>query len=222
MTRKDWAFDVREHVENIYAPALAFTADDDQQYEGQITGWIGHENGTTTRAVVIPRGVGPENAARFKRWVTVPRGHWQSMGHRPLGWRAFVLMIGLLPDGDPWWSALYDEALLQPEFAEDKGGFYRFDPGLTQPALIKDWDKDRPADPPKPSVLETLSVYLCTGCRGLFDFAPDDPALMGTCPVCGDDSPLFVFDRTSPPVHPAARAEWDARAEAPLLAMTGK
>lgn len=204
----DWAFDVTEHVVAHHAKSIGFTPDDRQWYPDRTTGTL--ESGG--RAVVIPKGVGPDNAARYRRWVTLPSSHWQSMSARPSGWRAFVLMVGLLPDGQPWWSSLYDEQLLLSvrDHSENMGGFYRFDPHLAATALVSEWDKDKPTEP-RADVMGTITVYLCPSCRLLADFAPEDPAVHGTCPSCGDDSPLFVFDRVSPGVSAEERAAWEAR-----------
>lgn len=151
MATTDWAFDMLAHIKERYAAVLGFTPDDHQRYPDRITG-----NAVSGRTVIIPKAVGSENAGRFRRWVTLPVGHWQNITARPLGWRYLVLMVGLLPDGEPWWSALYEESMLAEvrDHSEDKGGFYRFDPGLTGRALIADWDKDRPEQLPVPEAEE--------------------------------------------------------------------
>lgn len=153
MARTDWAFDVQGHFEQYYADSLGFVPDEEQQYVlDRITGTIyGVTSGNPdVRGVVIPRAVGFDNADRFRRWVTVDKTHWGAMTARPNNWRVFILMIGLLPDGQPWWSTLYEESTLAAsrDHSEEMGGFYRFDPGLTGPAKIAEWDRDRPE--PKP------------------------------------------------------------------------
>lgn len=149
---RDFAFDVLQHVVDNYADGIGFIPDVEQHYIlDRITGtrYVGAtaETMTNERIVIIPRAVGFENADRFRRWVTVDKTHWGAMTARPQGWRVFVLMIGLLPDGQPWWSTLYDEQVLaeKRDFSEQMGGFYRFDPGLTGPARIAGWDKDDPS-----------------------------------------------------------------------------
>jgi len=143
----DWAFDIEEHVLDHYAEKIGFTPDEKQPYPDRIVGTITEPiNGQDFRAVIVPKPVGHDNAVRYRRWVTLPPVHWQNLTSRPAGWRYFVLMVGLLPDGQPWWSALYEESSLAEsrDHSENMGGFYRFDPGLTSRALILDWDKDRP------------------------------------------------------------------------------
>lgn len=202
MSRTDWAFDVVQHFVDEYAEGIGFTLDPDQNYPDRTTGTIHWppEVGEPQRAVVIPRAVGFDNADRFRRWVTVDKTHWGAMTARPAGWRVFILMVGLLPDGEPWWSALYDESMLaeKRDFSEQMGGFYRFDPGLTADARIADWDKDRPV-----AFRDSAAVYeLDMGAAGqqttrdageflasIWDYAsqqdPDDPAV-GRLDVVGD------------------------------------
>lgn len=153
----DNAFEVYDHFIDQHAEAIDFTPDGVQRYDDRITGTIseGPPNARTDyRAVVIPRFVGYENASRYRRWITLPKAHWAALTARPNNWRYFILMIGLLPDGQPWWSNLYEESELNPQFFEQMpSGFYRLDPVATAAALINDWDKDRPdtapdVDPP--------------------------------------------------------------------------
>lgn len=144
----DWAFDVAEFFQTQFASQFGFILDAEQRYPDRITGTMVEPHNAADhefRAVVIPKAVGYENANRYRRWVALPVSHWENMTNRPAGWRFFVLMIGLLPDGSPWWAALYDEQVLasQRDLSQQMSGFYRFDPGLTDPALIGDWDKDR-------------------------------------------------------------------------------
>jgi hypothetical protein len=160
----EWAFDVLDHVLDQYAERIQFTPDEDQRYPDRITGTVTETiNGTDARAVIYPRPVGYDNANRYRRWVTLPPVHWQNLTSRPAGWRHFVLMVGLLPDGQPWWSSLYEESTLAElrDHSEDMGGFYRFDPGLTQRALIAEWDKDKPASE-SPTVCSTCGQPLVT------------------------------------------------------------
>lgn len=145
--RNDWSFDVVDHVLDHYAEALQFTPDEQQRYTDRVTGTVyealTHQD---RRAVILLRGVGFINAERYRRWVALPKGHWESITSRPPDWRFFVLMIGLLPDGQPWWSAIYEESTLAElrDHSENMRGWYRWDPGLTEKALIKGWDKDAP------------------------------------------------------------------------------
>lgn len=146
-TRTDWAFDVQEFFEQFAGP-LGFEFDEKQNYPDRITGTLW--SGTTAdphdqRAVVIPRPVGHDYANRYRRWVTLPPVHWENITNRPAGWRYFVLMVGLLPDGSPWWAALYDEQTLaqRRDHSENMGGFYRFDPGLTEAALVAEWSQEK-------------------------------------------------------------------------------
>ena len=93
-----------------------------------------HHGGT---ASVDLRTVGYQNAAQYRGWLTLSPGQVRAMSsERPAGWRFYVLMIGLLPDGAPWWSALWD--LTEParllnvmtEIPMPSGGsFYRVCPG---------------------------------------------------------------------------------------------
>jgi hypothetical protein len=51
-------------------------------------------------------------------------------------------MVGLFPDGKPYWAALYDESVLVPNrhLAKEKmRGFFAFDPGLAAAARIAKW-----------------------------------------------------------------------------------
>lgn len=145
-SQREWAFDIEEHVREYYADKIGFVPDDIQRYDDRITGYVTGGGVVGYRSVIIPRAVGADNAARYHKWVAVNRVQWDGMRSRPDGWRYFILMIGLLPDGQPWWSRLYEERVLaeQRDFSENMGGFYRFDPGLTEKAFLAEWHKDRP------------------------------------------------------------------------------
>jgi hypothetical protein len=169
----DWAFDVQQHFVEVFADRLGFDPDEEQHYPDRITGTL-YEGDTHNpreyRAVVIPRPVGYENASRYRRWVTLPPVHWENITNRPAGWRHFVLMVGLLPDGQPWWSRLYDEQILagsrdhSEQVNAGRGGhFYRFDPGLTAPALVLEWDKDKAGD----GILEAPGEYQVSWTEGV-------------------------------------------------------
>lgn len=143
------AHDLLDHFESVYADQLEFRADEDQGWPDRILGYSRDIASTEARTSVIVRFVGPDNAGRYRRWITVPNAVYESMTRRPAGWRFYVLMVGLLPDGGPWWTALYDErALARPDvlpFAEairlDRGGmFWRFDPHLAEKALVAEFD----------------------------------------------------------------------------------
>lgn len=220
-SRDDWAFDIREHVQQHYADKIGFRADEVQRYPDRVTGEITEEHTAANhvfRAVVVPKGVGPDHAVRYRRWVTLPSLHWQNLTARPTGWRYFVLMVGLLPDGQPWWSALYEEWTLTEmrDQSENMGGFYRWDPHLAARALVAEWDKDKPGMNEVRDVITILRVYLCSECRLLADFEPDDPAVTGKCPGCGTDAPAFEYTRTYPPVSADQLAELDRRTTAIL------
>jgi hypothetical protein len=146
-TPHDWAFDVQAFFRTNLGDPLGFDPDDLQRYPDRIVGTL--YSGTThnpveQRTTILLRGTGPDNAETFKRWVTVLPAQWQTMGNKPKPWRYLILQIGLYPDGTPYWANLYDEAALAPvkEHAERMGGFVRFDPGLTQPALVATWDAE--------------------------------------------------------------------------------
>lgn len=194
----EWAFDVAKHAVTYHADSIGFVADQKQWYADRVNGTL-PDGG---RAVILPKGVGTENATRYRRWVTLPAGHWAAMTARPLNWRPFVLMIGLLPDGQPWWSTLYDEQLLAQtrDHSENMGGFYRFDPHLVEMAVVSDWDKDEPftlTGPRDPLSIET--VWRCPKCGLLTDHDIDD-ATFDNCPVCGDGTPAFAYTRSYPPL----------------------
>jgi hypothetical protein len=171
---------VREHFEHDYAARAwfqldeEFRPDDEQPYDDRILGYLGKQGEQGTRAVVVVRFVGPDNAARYRRWITVPPAVYESMTRRPQGWRFFVLMVGLLPDGQPWWSALYDERVLaRPDvypFAEamvTSGRFYRFDPHLAERALLAEHDFTEPAQ----FEAHLFHSGTCTGCGEAFELA---------------------------------------------------
>lgn len=207
-TSTDWAFDVYEHVIDRYAEALDFTPDEPQRYPDRITGTV-HEGPPpgliTQRAVIIPKPVGHDNATRYRRWVTLPPVHWQNLTNRPAGWRYFILMVGLLPDGQPWWSALYEESTLAElrDHSESMPGFYRFDPGLTAKALIADWDKDRPdgyRDSPAQYTATLGDVTVETGDQAdfmasIWDFAAtrqDNEPITGRIDVAGNEMSVVI------------------------------
>lgn len=132
---------MREHVEERYAPTIGLRVDGHQQYRDRIAGTL--EDGS--RAVVLIRLVGSTNAGRYRRWVTYRAPDFRNMAHRPTGWHYYILMVGLLPDGGVWWTSLYDEeyfrrADIGVHAEEIIPGLYRLDPGLTQPALVGDCD----------------------------------------------------------------------------------
>lgn len=141
----------REHIEDVYAARIGVVFDEAQRYADRLIGT--DTNGQ--RVVVLIRIVGADNAGRFRRWVTYRKSDFESMITRPIGWRYYTLMLGLLPDGSPWWSALYDEThLRQPDVYEHAEqvirGLYRFDPGLAAPALVAEHDFTRPGPVPEP------------------------------------------------------------------------
>lgn len=172
MSPFDWAFDVPEFFRREFADRFGFILDEEQRYPDRLTGTYvsgGTRDPVESRAVIIPKPVNFDNANRFRRWVAVSRTHWEGMTARPAGWRFFVLMVGLLPDGSPWWAALYDEQVLanNRDLSEQMGNFYRFDPGLTDPAIVGDWDKDRGAGYPG----TTRAAYRLDTPHGKFVFA---------------------------------------------------
>lgn len=199
---KEFAFDVQEHVLRHYGPIIGLVPDDDQHYPDRI---VGSDPNTGRRVVVIPKGVGFDNADRFRHWVAVDPTHWASMTARPEGWDTFILMIGLLPDGQPWWSALYDERRLAQDriHSEQMWGFYRFDPGITKNALVGFWDKDRPE-----TNVDSPAVYRATlgdveietpdqadFMASIWDFAasiPDKEPITGRIDVAGNEMSVHI------------------------------
>jgi hypothetical protein len=150
---RHWAFDIVEFFHTQFANPLGFALDEEQRYPDRITGTLyggSTHNPTERRAVVIPKPVGYDNAGRYRRWVTLPPVHWENMTNRPDDWEHFILMVGLLPDGTVWWANLYNERILAEKRDQSEqvpgpsGPFYRFDPGLTSPALVAEWHKDKP------------------------------------------------------------------------------
>lgn len=144
---RDWAFDAQAFFQTRFGDRMGFEPDDLQRYPDRLVGTLW--GGTThdpveQRTTVLLRGTGPDNSETFRRWVTVLPQQWATMGAKPKGWRYLILQIGLYPDGQPYWANLYDEAALAPVrgYAERMGGFVRFDPGLTQPALVASWDAE--------------------------------------------------------------------------------
>lgn len=204
----EWAFNVREHINRVYADRIGFIPDEEQRYPDRHTGTLVSgdlRNPTEERAVIIPKPVGADNAQRFRRWVALPPVHWENLTSRPRGWRYFILMIGLLPDGQPWWSRLYDEQLLaqsrdlSEQVSARGGSFYRFDPGLTAPALMLEWDSE------KPGVLESPAVYqvnigkqrietreAADFVAALWDAASDVEQLAGALSVVGETMTVDV------------------------------
>lgn len=160
------AYDLLEHVEDVYAEKLGLTTDSDQTWDDRILGY----NNNGERVVITVRFVGHDNAARFRRWITVPPATYDSMTRRPNGWRFYVLMVGFLPDGTPWWTTLYDERVLaRPDvypFAEVMGAagrFYRFDPHLAEKALIAEFDfTDRQQPLPHDHQCKVCDVFWTT------------------------------------------------------------
>ena len=95
---------------------------------------------------ILIKPVGPNNAATFKRWVTLSPSEAEGLREGPRGWHGYVAMIGLLDDGNPWWVGVYDRddlraAMYGAEQINNRGGtghFYRWDPGLLKPIIFKD------------------------------------------------------------------------------------
>lgn len=148
--RRDFNFDVVDHFETAgHFARLDFRPDPEQRYDDRITGSVMEgppESRFRVPAVIYPRAVGSDNADRFSRWVTMSPAQWQAITTRPRSWRFFVAMVGLLPDGTPWWSRVYEESVLAElrDHSEQMGGFYRFDPGLTDKALASSWHLEQP------------------------------------------------------------------------------
>jgi hypothetical protein len=206
MANRGLGFSVEDHIRQVYADRIGMDIDPRQNYPDRVVGTMRQkpgDAGVPDRVSILIRPVGADNAGRYRRWITYRAADFDSMITRPTGWRYYALMVGLLPDGKPWWSALYDEAILrQPdvyEHAEQMGStgrFYRFDPGLSSRALIDEYDFTKPEEHSTPKIVPT-QVYRCSGCALLTDQDPGDETFR-PCPVCGDDSPLFVYERIYP------------------------
>jgi hypothetical protein len=83
------------------------------------------------------RTVRYDRASEFRGWLTLSPGQARAVkADRPTGWAFFTLMVGLLPDDTPWWSALWDmdavalhwEAVHEVVDLGERGRFYRVDP----------------------------------------------------------------------------------------------
>lgn len=86
------------------------------------------------RIVVDVRVAKYENAGRFRGWLTMGAAGVRAMhAERPVGWRFFTVVVGLLPDGLPWWVAMWDmaEVVRHWDRAESMhdGYWYRLNPG---------------------------------------------------------------------------------------------
>lgn len=157
----EFVFDVHKHFIEHHMARIGMDPDPEQRYPDRITGTLVEPTLDQIRAVVIIKPVGYDNAGTFRRWVAVSPAHFDQMGVRPAGWQHFIMAVGLLPDGNPWWSSVYDERQLaevresaQHVSTGGHSGFYRFDPGLTAPARLSDWDKDMPTEPERPFLWE--------------------------------------------------------------------
>lgn len=89
---------------------------------------------TGERIVINAYPVGTNNAGEYRNWLAMPRPAWgRVFGPKPQGWRHFILMVGLQPDGKSiWWSILYDEEKvarlgLEPEYIRRGYGRLRAD-----------------------------------------------------------------------------------------------
>lgn len=99
--------------------------------------FIGQDELSGDRVSVDIRTAGYERAAQFRGWLTMSPGAARALTvERPDRWRFYQLMVGLLPDGMPWWTALWDLAPVarrwddvSEEVIMDRGGvFYRVAP----------------------------------------------------------------------------------------------
>lgn len=98
---------------------------------------VGTDDIAGEQVVVDVRVAKYENAGRFRGWLTIGSpGARAMLAERPAGWRFYTLVVGLLPDGMPWWAALWDMSKVRRNWglAEEMsdGYWYRLNPGLLQ------------------------------------------------------------------------------------------
>lgn len=94
---------------------------------------------------ILVKYTGDLNARRFMFWLTAAPKELDAAKNPPDGFHYWLAQVGQLPDGNPWWIALYDLPLLfkadaiEGELIErvsmgNAGTFYRVDP-----ARLPEW-----------------------------------------------------------------------------------
>lgn len=133
MSGRDTVRAIGAHLAEQYSQALGVTGwrssgtDRDPRFTGT--------DGTDT-VVVEVRFCRYENAGKYRGWLTIGAGGARAARtQRPAGFRFYSLVVGLLPDGSPWWSALWDMAPVVADWdrvveSMHDGYWFRVNPGL--------------------------------------------------------------------------------------------
>lgn len=87
---------------------------------------------------IIVKFTGDLNASRFRYWLTLSPKEWHAVRNGPKDYHYFCVQVGRLPNGDPWWMALYDmaavvkehviEAVVEEVNIGEAGHFFRLAP----------------------------------------------------------------------------------------------
>ena len=125
-----------EYLEALGGPELRYSPQSSDKYP-QMVG----DRRDGTHVVVTVRWTGPDNAGTYRHWATIPEPMYRAMHARPPGVEFFLLQVGRLHDGRPWWSALYREAdiLALEDQLEEMIRFYRANPAIIRPVQTYDF-----------------------------------------------------------------------------------
>lgn len=160
--------EIAEHIERVYGPVVGLSDVETYDEAARVPDdRLRALRGGAATTIRIHYSTG-DNAARYRGWLTLNRKDYGILayGERPKGYEYLHLMIGYLPDGDPWWSALFDERRLPLEAAEemhtrsrdgDDVVFYRFDRDKIAAAKLGDYDFLQPTLP-----FETVAEAVAT------------------------------------------------------------
>lgn len=132
--------DLLEHVESVYGDQighptnLRFSENSTDKYP-RIVGDLPDDR----QVVVYVRFTGPDNAGVYRHWATVPNRVRDAMAARPSTMEYYLLQIGKLDTGLPWWSALFRESDLANGELEQLDRFSRANPRKIKPLAVFDF-----------------------------------------------------------------------------------
>lgn len=182
---------LRQHIEDEYLEdanlrpnSLDFTMDRDDRFYGQDI------NGNSV--VIFLRIVGEDNSGPYRGWLTYRIRDFESLRvGRPPGYRYLSLVVGMAPDRQVWYTALYEESRLDLSKAELKevgrGSFWRWPPEALTFAKLGERDILQPSmklDEPK---LEPMVIA--------FTEPELQRALEESFKLFGYDGPMYPKDR---------------------------